>query len=178
MNVAMLRADCERCAALCCVAFAFDRSEQFAFDKAAGEVCSNLDTCGRCRIHDEKASRGFSGCVRYDCLGAGQRVTQEVFAGQSWRRDPSLLEPMLRAFEVTWRVHELLQLLQEAKKLPLAEAERETVHAFEAALDPQEGWTRQTLASLPIESVALRIRSFLKSLQRHFPAKVHSGRTM
>ncbi len=86
-----LRGDCERCAALCCVAVAFDRSELFGFDKAADAPCRNLDGAHGCTIHDHLAASGFRGCAAYDCYGAGQAVTQEMFGGRSWRDEPALL---------------------------------------------------------------------------------------
>jgi hypothetical protein len=43
MDDALLRAECARCAALCCVTLAFDASDLFAFDKAAGEPCPHFD---------------------------------------------------------------------------------------------------------------------------------------
>src|SRR6185503_16885503 len=88
------RGDCSCCAALCCVSFAFDRSELFAFDKAAGEPCALLGPQHACSIHAERARRGFGGCIAYDCLGAGQRVTEEVFGGRSWQAEPALARPM------------------------------------------------------------------------------------
>ena len=38
-----LTADCSKCAALCCVAMAFDKGDMFGCDKVAGEVCKHLD---------------------------------------------------------------------------------------------------------------------------------------
>jgi hypothetical protein len=153
MTAAALRADCARCAALCCVALAFDRS--------------SLDGCGRCRIHAAKAQAGFAGCAGYDCAGAGQRVTQEVFNGRSWREHPELLAPMLRAFAVLRRVHELRLLLREAAKLPLTSAERETLRAFDDRLEPAGGWSEVSLAEAPIEEIAAHVRAFLMSLRRY-----------
>jgi len=101
-----LVADCHRCAALCCVALAFDRSASFAFDKPAGEPCPSLR--GKlCVIHDDLEARGCSGCARYDCAGAGQRVVQEVFGGRS--EDPAR---MADAFRVMRDVQELRVLLR------------------------------------------------------------------
>jgi hypothetical protein len=119
MDVLSLRADCERCAALCCVALAFDRSSSFAIDKAAGSPCPNLDNCGCCNIHSSRAELGFSGCTRYDCLGAGQRVVQKFFDGRSWLEDGELLAPMLDVFFVARIAHEHLKLLESAASLPL-----------------------------------------------------------
>jgi hypothetical protein len=111
-----LRPDCSRCAALCCVALAFDRSEHFAFDKPAGRACRHL-AVHACAIHDELEARGFGGCARYDCAGAGQRVTMEIFGGRSWRDDPALLRPMMDAFAAVRDAHEALRAASAAKNL-------------------------------------------------------------
>lgn len=129
-----LRADCARCAALCCVALAFDRSALFGLDKPAGEPCPHLEACGRCRIHAERAQRGFGGCVGYDCLGAGQRVTEDLFGGRTWLREPGLLAPMAEAFLTVTRAHRLLQLLHLAEALPLSRRDRRRRAGLEAAL--------------------------------------------
>ena len=70
-----LRADCARCAGLCCVVPAFTVSADFAIDKPSGVACPNLATDDfGCSIHAELRERGFPGCTVYDCFGAGQRV--------------------------------------------------------------------------------------------------------
>jgi hypothetical protein len=63
-------------------------------------------------MHAELEVSGCSGCVRYDCAGAGQRVCEEVFGGRSWRDDASLLAPMMEAFRVMREVQELRVLLR------------------------------------------------------------------
>jgi len=73
-----LTADCSRCVGLCCVLLRFQRSADFAFDKAAGEPCRHLVGEHRCRIHDRLLDDGMRGCVAYDCFGAGQAVTQTL----------------------------------------------------------------------------------------------------
>ena len=108
-----LRADCARCAGLCCLALSFDRSSLFAIDKAAGHPCPHLDDCAACTIHLRRAELGFRGCIEFDCLGAGQRVTQEIFKGRNWIEDRSLLGPMCQAFTTVLRAHECLLLLRE-----------------------------------------------------------------
>ena len=167
MNVATLRADCARCAALCCVALAFDRSHLFGFDKKAGEVCTNLDACGRCRIHASKARHGFAGCAAYDCAGAGQRVTPEIFGGRSWRDDPDLLLPMQRAFVAMSLVQQTLLLLAGARRLPLTDAERNAVTAFETELEPSQGWTYASLLAAPVHAMSARVQAFLPTLRHH-----------
>lgn len=65
--------DCASCRALCCVAHAFDASDRFGFDKAAGVPCPHLRGTS-CGIHDGLNDRGFSGCAAYSCHGAGPVV--------------------------------------------------------------------------------------------------------
>ncbi|WP_339950779.1 hypothetical protein [uncultured Albimonas sp.] len=156
--------DCDRCAALCCVALAFDRSDLFAFDKPAGEPCRHLRGHA-CRIHDRLADEGFGGCVRYDCLGAGQAVVQEVFAGASWRDDPALLPPMMEAFRAMRRVRDLAQLLEAARRLPLREADAARRDALSAALAPPEGWTSASLAAFERGPLPAEVAAFLRALR-------------
>lgn len=169
MNEKRLRADCARCAALCCVGLAFDRSEWFAFDKAAGEVCRHLDGGHRCGIHGELAEQGFGGCVSYECWGAGQRVTQEVFGGRSWRDDPSLLRPMTEAFGLMRQVQELALVLTEAGHIELSEqVERRRLELL-ARVEPTGGWTHETLAAFETSSTGADVAAFLALLAKGSP---------
>jgi uncharacterized protein YjbI with pentapeptide repeats len=115
-----LRADCERCAGLCCVAPAFSASADFAIDKAAGQACPNLRADFRCAIHSRLRQQGFPGCAAYDCFGAGQKVTQATFGGRDWRRTPGIAAQMFAAFTTMRQLHELLWYLNEALALPAA----------------------------------------------------------
>jgi hypothetical protein len=164
MDEALLRADCARCAALCCVTLAFDRSALFAVDKAAGEPCRHLTPHDRCAIHAERTRRGFAGCAAYDCLGAGQRVTQ-LFAGRSWRDHPSLARAMFDAFTTLRDVHEQLLLLRTAARLPLTRAQSHRRHALETRLDPRRGWTPATLSALDTRALAVEVATFLRTLR-------------
>jgi pentapeptide repeat protein len=113
MGERVLEADCASCAALCCVAPAFAKSSDFAIDKAPGKPCPNLGGDFRCTIHERLDAQGFHGCVVFDCFGAGQRITQEMFGGRSWREEPA----MLALLPVVRQLHELMWLLTEALKL-------------------------------------------------------------
>lgn len=117
-----LSADCAACAALCCVGPPLDAGPLFAFDKAASTPCPNLDRDHRCKIHASLAEHGMSGCVLYDCAGAGQRVTQMRFNGESWQDEPQLLAAMLRDFEALRPLHQRLTQLVAAAELALPEA--------------------------------------------------------
>jgi len=177
MNEAMLRADCTRCAALCCVYFAFDRSDLFAFDKAAGVACPNLDSDHRCSIHADLTDKGFGGCVRFDCSGAGQRVTQELFQGRSWREDPAIAAPMFDAFRAMRVVHELWALLRAAAQLPLTPEQVNTRDGLQDALEPPPGWSLQTLVEFERSDTPARVRTFLATLQDHVLGQDHGSGT-
>jgi len=149
-----LRADCARCAGLCCVAPAFSASADFAIDKAAGQPCPNLRPDFRCGIHARLRQEGFPGCVAYDCFGAGQKVTQVTFAGQDWRRTPGIAAQMFGVFTIMRQLHELLWYLGEALALPAARPlHTELGQAFEET----ERLTRGTPAALEtLEMTAYR----------------------
>lgn len=154
-----LRPDCARCAALCCVAFHFDRSDQFGFDKAAGEPCAHLAEGGGCAIHERRLEQGFAGCIAYDCHGAGQAVTQGLFGGEDWRRDGTLLGPMMEAFLKVERAHHLLVVLRQADRLPLSPAHRRGLDQLTAAV-------RQAAASATaITALEAQAHSFLRGLR-------------
>jgi uncharacterized protein YjbI with pentapeptide repeats len=150
-----LRADCARCAALCCVAPAFSASADFALDKDAGTPCPHLGTDFRCGIHDRLRQQGFPGCTVYDCFGAGQQVTQVTFGGQDWRRTPEISTEMFAAFTVMRSLHELLWYLTEALTLDAARP----LHAeLSFALRETERLTRLGAEALVTLDVAVHRR--------------------
>ncbi|MFF5336512.1 pentapeptide repeat-containing protein [Streptomyces sp. NPDC013181] len=133
---AALRADCANCFALCCVALTLTRSADFAVDKAAGTPCRNLRDDFRCGIHAGLRTEGFPGCTVYDCFGAGQKVSVEIFGGRDWRAAPETAGQMYRVFPVVRQLHELLWYLTEAAALAPARSLRgEIRRAVEATED-------------------------------------------
>lgn len=130
-----LAADCSRCVGLCCVAPAFAASSDFAFSKPAGVPCRHLAADASCSIHDRLIPSGFSGCVAYDCFGAGQRVVA-VFGGGGGGGGRS--ERMLSAYETVRQLHELLwyvtDALSRAAAAPVHGALAEAWSAIEGAV--------------------------------------------
>lgn len=144
-----LRADCGRCAALCCVLPEFSRSADFAIDKPAGSPCPNLRDDARCGIHRELVQRGFPGCVAFDCFGAGQRAVQVVFgrrpggapAPADLLREapdlPDVLAVLRGLHEVLWHLAEAADQLRPGPLRDDVATLRATVEAL-AALGPAE----------------------------------------
>jgi uncharacterized protein YjbI with pentapeptide repeats len=145
-----LKADCESCFGLCCVAPAFSASADFAIDKDAGQPCPNLQADYRCGIHANLRGRGFGGCATFDCFGAGQQVSQVTFGGRSWREDRRTAQQMFGVFAVLRQLHELLWYLTEALTLPAAKP----LHSqLRVALDETEcltGSSAETLLALDV----------------------------
>jgi hypothetical protein len=158
-----LAADCAACVALCCIGLALDKGADFAIDKPAGTPCPNLSGHA-CRIHADLANRGFPGCARYDCEGAGQRSVA-LHGGASWRDDPDVLSPMLDTFSHLRRIHELLNLLLAAGRLPLEPDHEHERRLLVAALCPQE-MTSGLAATLATGPIPGRARAFFRDLRR------------
>jgi len=150
------------------VAPTFDRSDEFALDKPACTACPNLDADDICLVHNRLEKAGFRGCELYDCLGAGQRVVQELYPGRSWREEPELLDEMWSALTALRGVHELVLLLATAAKAPLSEDERATLEALQAELEPAGGWTVEGLQAFTKGPTPRRVGAFLRSLRAHF----------
>ncbi|MDF0601433.1 hypothetical protein P1J78_11875, partial [Psychromarinibacter sp. C21-152] len=159
-----LAADCDSCAALCCIALAFDEGEDFAFDKPAGLPCPKL-VGHACSIYERLSDEGFPGCARYDCEGAGQR-TVALYGGVSWQDETELTGPMLETFRHMRVIHELIGLLETTGQLPLEDDEAERREDLLIALCPDEMTpeTAEALASGPLPGEA---RAFLRGLAHH-----------
>jgi uncharacterized protein YjbI with pentapeptide repeats len=159
---AALSADCPSCCGLCCVAPAFRASADFAIDKAAGQPCPNLQPDFRCGIHSRLRDLGFPGCVAYDCFGAGQRVTREIFAGADWRTSPETAPRLFAVFFVVRQLHELLWYLTEALALPAARPLRAEVQAASTETDDIVRAGAESLAALDPAGHRLRVNELLR----------------
>ena len=162
-----LKTDCSKCAALCCMALAFDQGREFAFNKNPGEPCRNLSGHSW-SIPSDLAQKGFSGCIAYDCLGAGNRVVQEVFGGQSWRHDTRLVGPMMEAFASMREVHKRIDLLRAAHTFRLASEYEQKRTQLLAQLERQH-WDEDALSEFHT-GLALDVDMFMFSLKEYLPA--------
>ncbi|EID55498.1 pentapeptide repeat-containing protein [Saccharomonospora xinjiangensis] len=169
-----LRADCSRCAGLCCVALPFQKSAGFPADKDAGDACHHLDVSFRCRVHAELRPKGFTGCTVFDCFGAGQRVTQ-AFGGRNWRDEPRLAQPMFAAFTVARHLHEILGYLAEALELP-APRLRERVRREFHRIDALAGAEPEKLAATDIAAQRQQVGPLLAEVSQAVRARAGNGR--
>lgn len=109
-----LTADCSKCFGLCCTALNIIASSDFPINKPSGTPCINLQSDYRCQIHSQLREKGFKGCTVFDCLGAGQVVSQVTFNGKSWRDYPEIGEKMFQVFPIMEQIHEMIAYATEA----------------------------------------------------------------
>ncbi|WP_346623689.1 pentapeptide repeat-containing protein [Blastococcus montanus] len=147
---AHLRADCSRCAGLCCVAPEFAASADFAIDKPAGTPCRHLGEDFRCGVHATLRDRGFPGCTVFDCFGAGQQITQATFGGRTWRETPELARAQFAVLPVMRQLHEMLWHLTEAVSLPAAAPLHAELHAVRDRIERLTGGTPEQLTALDV----------------------------
>lgn len=159
-----LEPDCQNCVAFCCVALAFDKGKHFAFDKKAGSACHHLAENHLCNIHEKLDTNGFSGCVRYNCFGAGQRVAGETFGGKSWRDHPELADKMFEAFSLVEKLHGLISMLEAAKQLNLPPHHERVRQAHQDELEALS-IQQEDLHKISIASLRAKVESFLAGLR-------------
>ena len=156
-----LQADCASCFGLCCVALPFARSADFAVDKPAGQPCTHLDDDFRCGIHAQLRERGFAGCTVFDCLGAGQKVSQVTFGGRDWRSHPGTARRMFAVFPVVRQLHELLRYLAEALDLAAARPLHDELRAVHGRVDRLTRGSADELEACDVGAVRAEVSELL-----------------
>jgi hypothetical protein len=145
------RADCSKCCGLCCVVPCFRSIQGFREDKRAEVPCVNLVSGHRCSIHATRELLGYSACRGFDCFGAGQWITQDLFNGASWSDAPDLAQPMFQAYRVWLPRFAAAALLEAALPYVRADLRRTIVERMEKL---SSAATRDD--DLPTDSLQLR----------------------
>jgi hypothetical protein len=92
------RADCSCCCGLCCIVPDQLAVQGFRVDKPAETPCIHLNAHHRCSIHAKRQVHGYAACQGFDCFGAGQWITQRLFAGANWTDSPDMAGQMFSAY--------------------------------------------------------------------------------
>lgn len=108
--------DCNNCQSLCCVAPAFEKSEDFSISKEAEIPCKNISICEwySCKIHDILDITWFNWCKKYSCFWAWEIVSQ-VFEREniSWDKNPEHKDFIFETFNILKLTQELLKKIDE-----------------------------------------------------------------
>jgi hypothetical protein len=133
----------------------FDAVQGFGYDKPAHEPCRHLQADFRCGIHATLTDQGFPGCVSFDCFGAGQHVTQQLFAGAHWEQSPAIASQMFDVYARVRALHELMAMLTLAVQHAGNDAQRQ---GLQACLDDLESLCAN-VASVPQQKALGQIKS-------------------
>lgn len=109
-----IKIDCKKCFGFCCVALYFSKSDGFPINKESGKPCINLQRDFKCSMHSDLRKNGLKGCTTYDCFGAGQKVAQGTYNGESWAATPELSKEMFDVFLIMRQLHEMLWYLTQS----------------------------------------------------------------
>jgi hypothetical protein len=96
--MSQFRADCSRCCGLCCIVPDQLTVQGFPSDKPANTACRYMDAYSRCSIHEKRREHGYQACEEFDCFGAGQWITQELFANARWTDSSGVAHLMFSAY--------------------------------------------------------------------------------
>ncbi|WP_369831275.1 pentapeptide repeat-containing protein [Cryobacterium sp. N21] len=175
LDRASLQPDCGNCFALCCTAFGFSRSADFPVDKPAGSPCHNLAPDFSCTIHDTLRPRGFRGCTVFDCFGAGQNVSQGLFAGTSWLESPDTKSEMFTAFAAARQLHEMLWHLAEAQTRTFDPDASHRAAQLRNTIEHAVGGELSELLSLDVQEIHSQVRSTLIEVSEEIRAAYLAG---
>ncbi|MFS0783169.1 pentapeptide repeat-containing protein [Bacillus sp. 1P06AnD] len=172
-----LKSDCRSCFGLCCVALPYAKSADFPVDKESGEPCRNLCSDNSCSIHIQLRDKGFSGCVSYECFGAGQHVSQILYGGNDWRSNGACAGEMFTVFPIVQQLHEMLWYLDQAMHI------QETKHfrpllkaAYDQTLD-MANLSPEEIMGLDISSHRIGINDlFIKTSEVYRKGIVSNGK--
>ena len=73
-----------------------------------------MDACNQCSIYEQRLEYGYRACKGFDCFGAGQWITQKLFANASWRDSPEIATRMFTAYRFWLPRFEAAALLEAA----------------------------------------------------------------
>ena len=181
-NFRTLRADCENCFGLCCVALYFSTMEGFPIDKEAGQPCINLQPDFRCCVYKSLKEQGLKGCLTFDCFGAGQKVSQVSFGGRDWQKNQEFAKIMFDVFQIMRQLHELLWYLTETLTLNAARSIHSDLSAMHAETEHLTYLSPDSLTQLDIAehrakvNILLQKTSELVRTEARRGGNAHSGR--
>lgn len=164
-----LSIDCKNCSGLCCVALYCSKSEGFPADKVSGKPCQNLMQDFRCSIHEDLVQSKMKGCLAYDCFGAGQKVTQNIYLGENWMTSPELAKQVYDVFLIVFQLHQMLWYLVEVsiiEHVKIAE-NKSLLHDVDTLIVQNEQMTQlppEQILKLDIEHYRAEVNKVLKEV--------------
>lgn len=96
-----------------------------------------MDAYNQCSIHERRWEYGYHACESFDCFGAGQWITQTLFADASWSDSLELATRMFAAYRRWLPRFEAAALLEAALPHVCDDARGLLCAGIDALLDKQ-----------------------------------------
>ena len=157
-----LSINCEECCGICCTALYYTKMDGFPEDKAAGKPCGNLRDDFKCSIHNNLVDYKLKGCMAYDCFGAGQKVTQEIYRGHDWKKNPEVADQMFQVFLIVYQLHQMLWYLIQAKTILIDNTIKIDVNNLIEQNDKMTLMGPEEIIKLDLEQYKDRVNHILK----------------
>ena len=170
-----LKANCSKCFGLCCTALYFSKTEGFPQNKEARKPCLNLEGDFRCKVHDKLDIKGLKGCMAYECLGAGQKVAQVTYKGDSWRKNEKKSKEMFDVFTIMIQLHEMMWYLSEAFRIQRNDDEKRKVELMLEEIDKLTRLDAKSILDLNIEQYRKRVNKLLLITSEQVRKKYFKG---
>ncbi len=157
-----LRIDCENCCGLCCIALCFRKSDGFPGNKSAGKPCEYLMSDYKCKIHSKLSEMNMKGCLNYDCFGAGQKVSNKIFYGQDWIKNPEISKEMFEVFIKVLQLHQVLWYLIQAASISNDKNNVETLDKYILENNEITSLTYKDILNYDLEGYRTRANKAIK----------------
>lgn len=159
-----LKIDCEKCSGLCCVALYCTKTDGFPGNKEAGIPCKYLMSDFRCSIYSKLSEQNMRGCIAYDCFGAGQKVTQDLYPNVAWNTRREKANEIFEVFLIVFQVYQMEWYLLESLSLV---TDKQIQSIIEALISENEQITNrpsEEILKFDIEKYRLKVNQLLKQV--------------
>ncbi|RXI51856.1 hypothetical protein DP131_13935 [Clostridium tetani] len=106
----------------------------------------------------------MKGCIGYDCFGAGQYVTQNIYKGETWRTSQKQAKEIFDIFVIIFQLYQIRYFLEESKIVIPA---KELWSDIQDLINENEDLcnsTRQSILDIDIESYRSKVNIILKQI--------------
>ena len=104
----------------------------------------------------------LKGCMAFDCLGAGQKVTSDIYGGVSWKQRPEAASEIFQVFLAVWQLHQMVWYLAEAAAVIPAEKLAEDIDALITEYKNMTALPSDQILQIDIEEYRTRVNLILK----------------
>lgn len=159
-----LKVDCSNCSGLCCTALFFSKIDGFPENKVAGKPCSKLKEDYRCMIHSDLAKQNMKGCIGYDCFGAGQHVTQNIYKGETWKNSKLNSKEIFDVFIMVFQLYQIRYFLEEAITIIPAKELWEDIQKLIIENETMCNYSPENILNIEIDKYRDKVNNILKQV--------------